>query len=170
VASGHVPEASATPGDDGPTTASETATPSASPGATATTDVPASVSVTALGDSVMLGAAAALEQAIPGIEIEGEVGLQAAAAVERLRVLRDNGLLGDVVVIHIGTNGIIRDSEFEAMLEMLSDVPRVVVVNVKVPRAWEDPNNSLLAGAAGNYANVRLIDWHGASAEEGDYF
>lgn len=142
----------------------------ASPSPTAPADPPPSVSVTALGDSVMLGAVAALEQAMPGIYIEGEVGLQAAAAVKRLQALRTNGQLGDVVVIHIGTNGIIRDSEFEAMMDLLTDVPRVVVVNVKVPRPWEDPNNRMLAGSVADYPNAVLIDWHGTAAEQGDYF
>jgi len=127
-------------------------------------------SVTAIGDSVMLGAVDQLAAAIPGIEIDGALGLQASAAIETLRSLRDAGRLGDAVVVHIGSNGLIRPSEFEAIMEIVEDVPQVVFLNVKVPRAWEERNNDLLASRVSRYSNAVLIDWHAASLDEADYF
>lgn len=118
----------------------------------------------------MLGAVDQLAAAIPGIEIDGALGLQAGTAVEMLRSLRDAGRLGDAVVVHIGSNGLIQPSEFEAIMEIVEDVPRVVFLTVKVPRAWEDRNNDLLASRVSQYSNAVLIDWRAASLDEADYF
>ena len=152
------PRASTTPSAPTPAAGGETAPVSRAP------------SVTAIGDSVMLGAVDQLAAAIPGIEIDGELGLQARAAVEALRALRDSGRLGDAVVLHIGNNGVIQSSEFEAIMEIVEDVPRVVFLNVKVPRAWEDRNNDLLASRVSQYPNAVLVDWRAASVDEASYF
>lgn len=44
-------------------------------------------------------------------------------------------------------------------------VTRVVVINVKVPRPWEAPNNAMLADGVGRWPNAVLMDWykHGAA-------
>jgi hypothetical protein len=42
--------------------------------------------------------------------------------------------LGSVVIVQIGTNGTFTASEFDARIQILAGVPRVVVVHVKVPR------------------------------------
>ncbi len=136
--------------------------PAAAPASTA--------AVTAIGDSVMLGAVDQLAAVLPGIQIDGALGLQAASAVEMLRTLSESGQLGEAVVVHIGSNGLIQRSEFEAIMAILEDVPRVVFVNVKVPRAWEARNNELLASQVARYSNAVLVDWRGASADQADYF
>ena len=58
---------------------------------------------------------------------------------------RDANQLGEVVVVHIGSNGAFSEEQFKEMMEVLADVHRVVFVNVKVPRPWEQPNNAVLA-------------------------
>src|SRR5947209_8004720 len=62
--------------------------------------------VSAIGDSVMLGAVYALQQEIPNLSaIDAQGCLQAPAAIDILRERRAAGQLGDVVVVHIGNNG-----------------------------------------------------------------
>ena len=126
--------------------------------------------VTAIGDSVMIGAAGELEQTIDSLSIEADVGLQAPAAIDILRKRRDAGRLGEVVVVHIGSNGAFSEEQFEEMMEVLADVHRVAFVNVKVPRAWEQPNNSLLAEEVQQYPNTVLVDWYAASARRPELF
>ncbi len=87
--------------------------------------------VTAIGDSVMIGAAGALEQTIDNLSIEADVGLQGPAAIDILRKRRDADRLGEVVVVHIGSNGAFSEEQFEEMMEVLTDVRRVVFVNVR---------------------------------------
>jgi lysophospholipase L1-like esterase len=126
--------------------------------------------VTAIGDSVMIGAAGELEQTIDNLAIEADVGLQAPAATDILRKRRDASQLGDVVVVHIGSNGAFSEEQFEDMMEVLADVRQVAFVNVKVPRPWEQPNNAVLAEGVQQYPNAVLIDWNAASTGRPELF
>jgi peptidoglycan/LPS O-acetylase OafA/YrhL len=126
--------------------------------------------VTAIGDSVMIGAAGELEQTINNLSIEANVGLQAPAAIDILRKRRDAGRLGEIVVVHIGSNGAFSEEQFEEMMEVLADVRRVAFVNVKVPRPWEQPNNGMLAEEVQQYPNTVLVDWYAASAGRPELF
>jgi hypothetical protein len=69
----------------------------------------------------MIGAAGELEQTIDNLSIEADVGLQAPAAIDILRKRRDAGRLGEVVVVHIGSNGAFSEEQFEEMTEVLVD-------------------------------------------------
>lgn len=126
--------------------------------------------VTAVGDSVMLGAANALAADVPNLNLDARVGRQMSEALDILRADRDSGRLGDVVVVHMGTNGFLTRDQFDQMMQILSGVSRVVVINDKVPRPWEDPNDSLLAQAAAAYPSVALLDWRAAGDARPDVF
>ncbi len=126
--------------------------------------------VTAIGDSVMIGAAGELEQTIDNLSIEADVGLQAPAAIDILRKRRDANQLGEVVVVHIGSNGAFSEEQFEEIMEVLAAVHRVVFVNVKVPRPWEQPNNAGLAEGVQQYSNAVLADWYVASVGRPELF
>ena len=54
--------------------------------------------------------------------------------------------------------------QFDEIMTILGDARRVVFVNVRVPRAWEAPNNAILADDASRYTNVDLVDWYAATA------
>lgn len=118
----------------------------------------------------MLGAAGQLLGTFNQIEIDAEVGRQASVAIEILSGRRDSSLLGDAVVIHIGNNGVFTADQFDRMMAILSDVPNVIFINMKVPRQWEDPNNTVLAERVSAYPNAVLIDWHTIGLENGGYF
>jgi peptidoglycan/LPS O-acetylase OafA/YrhL/lysophospholipase L1-like esterase len=125
-----------------------------------TTPLTGPVSVTAIGDSVMVDAQNALRAQIPGIYVDATVGRHTSGAVPLLRSLRNQGRLGDVVVIHLGTNGAFTTANFDAIMQVLQSVQRVVFVNLKVPRRWETPDNRALAAGVKRYANAVLVDWH----------
>ncbi|NWJ46176.1 MAG: hypothetical protein HXX08_09880 [Chloroflexi bacterium] len=114
----------------------------------------------AVGDSVMLGASAALESTFPNIVIDAAVSRQAFVGINILNTQRARGALGDVVVVHLGNNGTFSQADFDDLMDVLSDVGEVVIINNKVPRSWEDSNNALLAANAKRYSNVVLINWH----------
>ena len=127
--------------------------------------------VTAIGDSVMVGAAGELERSIGNLAgIDAEIGLQATAATEILRERRDADQIGEVVVVHVGTNGTFNDEQFDALMRVLADAHKVVVVNVKAPRLWEQPNNAMLAEGVRRYPNSTLVDWYAASAARPELF
>jgi peptidoglycan/LPS O-acetylase OafA/YrhL len=128
-------------------------------------------SVSAIGDSVMLGAVGGLQKDIKGLTVvDAEVGLQVYAATDTLRYRRALGQLGDVVIVHLGNNGTFTRGQFDEIMRILSGVDRVVFVNVSVPRAWEEANNEVIAEGVERYPNTVLVDWHSASADRAEIF
>ena len=129
--------------------------------------------VTAVGDSAMLGAVDTLHQQIPNLTVlDARGSRQAPEAIGVLRQLRASGKLGDVVIVHIGNNGVFTAEEFDEMMGVLSGVRKVLVVNVTVPdgHSWV-PNNEVLADGVHRYPNKAvLVDWYAASADHPEYF
>jgi hypothetical protein len=125
-------------------------------------------SVTAVGDSVMLGAAYSLAGSIPGIDLDAAVGRQASAAVALLQQKSAAGLLGDVVVVHIGNNGTLTSEQFDQVMAVIGPERTAVFLNLKVPRAWEGSNNAVIVAGVARYANAVLVDWAGAGTTHPD--
>jgi hypothetical protein len=92
------------------------------------------------------------------------------ASLDVARELRDTGQLGDVVVVHVGNNGIVRADTFEELMQVLDGVRRVAVVTVKVPRPWEEPNNEVFAETVPRHANAVLLDWKALGEANPDAF
>jgi peptidoglycan/LPS O-acetylase OafA/YrhL len=126
--------------------------------------------VLAIGDSVMIGAAKQLGRLIGAIEVDAKVSRQAKAAIKLVSERREAGQLGDVVIIHIGSNGSFSARQFDDLMAQLADVRRVVVLTVKVPRRWEGPNNNVIVEGVKRYPNAVLVDWHAASADHPELF
>ena len=126
--------------------------------------------VTAIGDSVMLGAVNQLVHAFGSLDIDAQVSRQVPEAIGILNARRDAGRLSPVVIVHVGNNGIIRHEQVDAMMQALADVQRVVIVNFKVPRRWEGPNNTVLAEKVPQFPNAVLVDWYSASIDRPELF
>jgi peptidoglycan/LPS O-acetylase OafA/YrhL len=160
----------AAPPPDGPAAATVAVpTPLDDPAADAPAPAPLG-RVTAIGDSVMIGAATALQSALGQIEIDATVGRQVNDGLARLRTYRAAGQLGDVVVVQLGNNGTFTDAQADQLLDILADVRRVVLVTLKVPRVWEGPNNAVIVAAAQRASNVVLVDWHAAAVGHPELF
>ncbi len=129
--------------------------------------------VTAIGDSVMLGAVDALQKDIPKLTtIDARGSRQIPEATRVLRQLRADGELGKVVIVHIGDNGGVTDEQFDQMMKVLSNAKQVLVVNTTVPDGYRwAPNNEVLAdGVARHQDKAVLVDWHAESAGHPEYF
>jgi hypothetical protein len=118
----------------------------------------------------MLSAATELEQAIPEVEIDTEVGRQVADVVPILQKYRDAGRLGDIVLVHLGNNGAFRPKQIDQIMDILGSERRVIFVNNKVPRSWENYNNRVLSEGMQQYPNAVLIDWHSVSIAQPELF
>ncbi|MDQ3886619.1 MAG: acyltransferase, partial [Actinomycetota bacterium] len=151
---------------------SETAQPKAAEedGKTTSSNPLVADRVTFIGDSVMIGAYGELKRALGEPAMYADVGMQAAGVIEIVQKHRAAGDLGDTVVIHIGSNGVFNEEQFDETMQMLKDARKVVVVNVKAPRPWEQPNNEMLAEGVQRYPNAVLLDWHAASAGRPELF
>ena len=126
--------------------------------------------VTAVGDSVMLDYEDPLKSAIPGINVDAAVSRQWSDGETILQILKAGGQLGADVIVGLGTNGPISDSDFDAMMSILGGASRVVFVNVHVDRPWQDPNNFVLAEGAKRYPNVVVADWATLAAQNPQWF
>jgi len=113
----------------------------------------------AVGDSVMKGAAPALSEY--GFTVSAEESRAFVNGLDYIQGLAAQNRLGRKVVVHLGTNGTINQSDMDAMMEALTDVRQVVLLTIDVPREWTAPNNELIFNTAAAYGNVDVLDWAG---------
>ncbi|HEX7276467.1 MAG TPA: acyltransferase family protein [Acidimicrobiales bacterium] len=129
---------------------------------------PPGTRVTAIGESVMIVAQPAMEA--EGIYVDAVIGRQFAESLAVAHSLRDSGGLGEIVVVHLGNNGPVTEGQFDELMDTLSVARRVVVVNLRVPRPWEEHNNNLFASAVPRFPNAVLVDWHAVGDSHPDAF
>jgi lysophospholipase L1-like esterase len=121
----------------------------------------------------MQGAARELVRVLGAIaptEVDAVKSRQVSQAINLIRGKRDAGTLGDVVVIHMGTNGTFTAKQFDQMMQLLSGVRKVIFVNLKVPRQWEANNNRVITEGVQRYPNTVMVDWKAASAGQPTLF
>jgi peptidoglycan/LPS O-acetylase OafA/YrhL len=152
------------------TTLSVSEPPHSAPSLAPNTTGDAHQQVTLVGDSVLLGASPYLLRRLPSARVEAKVGRQGSDGLKLVQSLREEAQLGDVAVIHLGTNGYLGEKQFRALLEQLADRKTVVVLNVYGARRWIDPNNALITRVSQSFGNVRLVDWHAIGQSNPAYF
>ena len=110
----------------------------------------------------MLGAADALAGTIgrDRTTVDAAESRQFSAGVDMIQEYKDSGELGDEVVVQLGTNGTVNPDDFDRMMGILKSTKRVVIINAKVPRPWEDEVNQVLGDGVKRYKNAVLVDWH----------
>ena len=139
--------------------------------------------ITFIGDSVMLGALTdvgndgveeAFRQDISTISDQVTVSAAKNRQWYELRgIVRDldkQNEIGEIVVIHLGNNGVIDESIVNESLELLRDARKVLLINVRVPRRWENKVNDLLSEAVDRFENTELLDWYSLSNNKPEYF
>jgi hypothetical protein len=142
----------------------------ASPCAT-TANTISGAKIVAIGDSVMLGVRDELRRMLgTNVIVDAAVGRQARHALAEVRKLHAAGQIRPIVILHIGANGFISANMFDKIMAELADAREVLVLNVKVPRPWETPNNEMLAEAIPRYPKAVLVDWHAASENRPEIF
>jgi peptidoglycan/LPS O-acetylase OafA/YrhL len=155
-----------------PTTAGTTTTapPTTAPATTAATAAPPTTApppppgppaggFTAIGDSVLVGAAPALSARLDGaVTVDSAVGRQMNEAAPIIQGLDTQGLLGQTVLLHLGNNGPFTAAQVDEVFAALGG-RKVLLVNVMVPRRWEGEVNDQIAQAISRHPNAVLIDW-----------
>jgi peptidoglycan/LPS O-acetylase OafA/YrhL len=138
-------------------------TPAKATGSATASAAPPTESMTAIGDSVMLGALPDLQQAFPGAAVDAVEGRQAAEVFAIVDSLIAKGRLGNIVVLQTGTNGTIDPAVLDTVLSKLVG-RKVVLLNVHVPRPWQNADNAILAQAVRANGKVTLVDWNAAAS------
>jgi peptidoglycan/LPS O-acetylase OafA/YrhL len=122
--------------------------------------------ILALGDSVMLGCAPVLEQRLGSrLRVDAVVGRQAVDTISRLAEYRAHGDLPPTVIVQIGDNGPVWYSNLQRLREVLSGVPHVVLVNVRVARSWQGEVDKALSEYVSSWPQAVLADWYSHSSE-----
>ncbi|MFV0315509.1 MAG: acyltransferase family protein [Microthrixaceae bacterium] len=123
----------------------------------------------AVGDSVMLGAAGAMKQVMPGIRVDAKVSRQFEDIGSATTWYATAGYMPGPAVVQAGNNGVVLEDQLNAMIESLGD-RKVILVNAKVERPWESISNERTARAAERYDNVVLVDWNALAGSHPEWF
>lgn len=152
-------------GSDGPAEEERTEPPAA--------DVERELSghgITVIGDSVMLDAGPVLQKRLPGIVVDAKIGRQMHQAPDVISALRASDKIGKTVIIELGSNGSFTPRQLIKALECVPEAERIVLVNARVPKPWQDVVNETLVEVAATDPRIILVDWHAASRGHDDYF
>ena len=126
------------------------------------------IEIIAIGDSVMLGAANVLTER--GITVDALKSRPFRQALEIGNYLKSVNRLGEIVIIHLGTNNYVDQKTLDEIMVPLADVDTVVFVTNHVPsKKWQDPNNVLLRGMPDQYGNVKILDWYTIAVAHPEY-
>ncbi len=117
--------------------------------------------ILAVGDSVMLGCAPNLEQLLGRrLEVDAVVSRQAQETIARLAEYRAAGRLPSTVIVQIGNNGPVWYADMQQLRRVLRGVPRVVLVNVRLQRSWQNEVNQELKSYARTWPQAVLANWY----------
>ncbi|VXC61791.1 putative peptidoglycan O-acetyltransferase YrhL [Bacillus mycoides] len=128
------------------------------------------LTVTAVGDSIMIDITPYLKNDFPNIRIDAKIGRQMSKAIPAVEQLKNEGNLGSNVIIGLGTNGAFTKEQLASLIEVIGNERKILLINTRVPRPWESLVNEKLKEAASSYKNVVLVDWYSASAGNKAYF
>ena len=79
--------------------------------------------------------------------------------------------VGEYVVFCLGTNNAVVPEQIDAMLSIVPDDKKVILVNIRCPRDWEAQTNQAIADATNRYEKVvAMVDWYNLSAGHDEYF
>jgi hypothetical protein len=121
-----------------------------------------------VGDSIMLSAEDDL--APYSVVVNAEVGRQFSEGFHVVRRLSLHDRLPRQVVVHLGTNGYVDPVDCDELVRWAGPHRHVFLVTVRVPRAWEKPNNDVLHKCAGRDDNAFVIRWCAYSDGHPEWF
>ena len=126
--------------------------------------------MTAIGDSIMVDAAPYLQQQLPGIAIDAQVGQQLYQVQDAVPQLKAEGAVGNRLILELGTNGPYSVAQMEDLINAFGPMRKIVLVNTRVPRPWQQQVNETIAAVAQAYPNATVVNWYAASAAYPQYF
>ncbi|WP_125703247.1 acyltransferase family protein [Lacticaseibacillus daqingensis] len=138
---------------------------------TAALTVAQGLTVTAVGDSVMLDAKPTLAELLPHAYIDAGISRQMYQGLDLIQGYAQSGALAKVVVIGSGTNGAFTTNQLDQVMTAVGTDRQVFWINAHVPtRPWQNAVNQLLDTAAKRYSNLTIIDWCGVADAHAEWF
>lgn len=102
--------------------------------------------------------------------IDAAQGRQFYMAPDVYRTYKDAGMVGDVVVFALGTNGYATDEEFDRLMAEVGPDQQVWFVNTRSPEDYMAESNATIQRGVDRYGNAHLIDWCTFSEDKDDLF
>ena len=125
------------------------------------------LSVIGVGDSVMLGAVSGLYEMFPNSYFDAKTSRTDYEAAGVLRNLASNNMLGNPIVLSLGTNGQCGARCRDEVLAICGDRE---IFMLTVTNDYEVYVNEDLINYANSHDNVHIIDWNNISKGHTDYF
>jgi len=126
--------------------------------------------ITAIGDSLMVGATPYMEELLPGISVDGRVGRPMVEGMGILDQLGAQDEIRDYVVLGLATNAGVTVAQFDKIIEMVGPNRTVIMVNAYGNRSWIPGGNQQIEEAAAKYpGQIVIADWDGLIAEHPEY-
>ena len=123
--------------------------------------------IVGVGDSVMLGAVPRLYKTFSNGYFDAKVSRTDYEATAILRDLESRGMLSDIVVIHLGTNGTCGNRCRTQMMEVIGNRK---VFWLTVSNDYEVHVNDGIKNFVDQYDNAYLVDWQAAGIGHPEYF
>ena len=127
--------------------------------------------VTAIGDSVLLGADTDIESVIPNCVVDAKESRQVAKARTVVDSLKQKGELGDIVILALGTNGTFSPTVGKKLVKAIGSKRQIYWVTVYGRHLqWQEDSNQMILSMAEKYDNIHMIDWAAYCAGHDDWF
>lgn len=126
---------------------------------------------TAIGDSVMLGAASEIQKVLPGGIIDAKEFRQVWDAVSIISDLDTKGKLLDTVVIALGGNGSFSKSSGQKLIDALGSERTIYwIAPFGKFLTWQDSTLKILKELAEENENLAILDWPETASKHTDWF
>ena len=123
--------------------------------------------VVGIGDSVLLAAIDELYATFPNGNFDGKVSRSIRSSRELLTEMKENGELGNILILSLANNGDYSNSLNDELMEILGD-RKIYWVNAV---GADDPEfNERFKQYAENHSNICIVDWEKAAENHPEYF
>ena len=89
-----------------------------------------------------------------------QVGQQLYQVQTEVAQLKAEGAVGDRLILELGTNGPYSVAQMEDLLNSFGPMRKIVLVNTRVPRPWQQQVNETIAAVAQSYPNATVVNWY----------
>lgn len=128
-------------------------------------------SVTAIGDSIMLGASPVMKELMPKSIIDAKESRQVVDAINIVKTLDNGGYLGKEVIIGLGTNGVFNIEIGQELIDYLGKDRKIYWLTVYGEHLqWQGEVNSEIYQLARKNNNVEVIDWANFADSHSEWF
>ena len=131
-------------------------------------DIVKKIPVVGIGDSVLLGASDALYKKFPNGYFDGKVSRSIVGAEDVIISLKNNGKLGNTLILALANNGDYSDYVNKKLMSILGSEREIYWVSaVKA----DDPKfNNRFKEFAKKYSNIHIVEWEELSKGHSEYF